>query len=478
MPTFRALGLAASGPLLATVVGVGASAVATPVPAVAAGAADAAGVGGVASGRSGVGLGASAAAAPGSAAGSGTIAAARAAVGPGAASTSAPRYLAYRSWQATSFDRGRFARTRADSGLVIGAHPASVTYRDPYGSSARHRYDRGRWYSPWTDEHFALTQLIASYTARTPRGTFIEVSARGRTESGRSSSWDSLGRWASYDGGFHRMSLGSQSDDLARVSVDTLVVIGRHAFGAWQLRVTLMRRTGSAKTPTVRSVGAVVSRLPAATAATSTPLPGRGRELAVPRFSQMIHTGEYPRWNGGGEAWCSPTSTSMVLAYWDRGPTPAQYAWVRGAYRQPWVDYAARYTYASGYDGTGDWPFNTAYAGRFHLDAFVTRLRSLRQAAAFVKAGIPLVASISFGPGELDGAPIGSTAGHLVVIRGFTAGGRVIVNDPAASSAQTVRRVYRRDQFERAWVDSTGGVVYVIRPASQALPPSGPGRPW
>jgi hypothetical protein len=353
-----------------------------------------------------------------------------------------------------------------------------VTYRDPYGSSARQGYDRGRWYSPWTAEHFALTQLVASYTARTPRGTFIEVSARGRTVSGRTSSWDSLGRWASYDGGFHRMSLGSQSDDLAGVSVDTLVVNGRHAFGSWQLRVTLMRRTASARTPTVRTVGAVVSRLPAAAAPTSTPLPGRGRDLAVPRFSQMIHTGEYPRWNGGGEAWCSPTSTSMVLAYWDRGPSPAQYAWVRSGYRQPWVDYAARYTYASGYDGTGDWPFNTAYAGRFHLDAFVTRLRSLRQAAAFVKAGIPLVASISFRPGELDGAPIGSTAGHLVVIRGFTAGGRVIVNDPAASSAQTVRRVYRRDQFERAWVGSSGGVVYVIRPASRALPPSGPGRPW
>jgi hypothetical protein len=452
VPTLRALGLAALAPLLAVGVGLGSSAVATPQSAAGAGAG---------SGRWAAGSASSGVSAAGSVA---------TAVG--------HRYIDYRSWQASSFDRGRFARTRSDGGLVIGAHPVAVTYRDPYGSAARHGYDRGRWYSPWTAESFALTQLIASYTARTPRGTFIEVSARGRTVSGRSSSWDSLGRWASYDGGFHRMSVGSQSDDLASVSVDTLVVNGRHAFASWQLRVTLMRRTGSAKTPTVRTVGAVVSRLPAGAATTSTPLPGRGRDLAVPRFSQMIHTGEYPRWNGGGEAWCSPTSTSMVLAYWDRGPSPAQYAWVRSGYRQPWVDYAARSTYASGYDGTGDWPFNTAYAGRFHLDAFVTRLRSLRQAAAFVKAGIPLVASISFGPGELDGAPIGSTAGHLVVIRGFTAGGRVIVNDPAASSAHAVRRVYRRDQFERAWVGSTGGVVYVIHPASRALPPSGPGRPW
>jgi hypothetical protein len=388
------------------------------------------------------------------------------------------RHIAYTRWAARSFGAGRYLHTRDSHGLVIGSHPDRVAYRDPYGSSGRVPYARGRWYSPWSTQHFDLTELIASYDARTPAGTFIEISVRGRTASDQRSSWDSLGRWASYDGGFHRMSLGPQSDDFSSVFVDTLVTNGSYSYASWQLRVTLMRRTGSGRTPTVHSVGAMVSRLPAAAPATSTPLPGPGRSLAVPRYSQMIHTGEYPRWNGGGEAWCSPTSTSMVIAYWHRGPTPSQYAWVKSTYRQPWVDYAARYTYASGYDGTGDWPFNTAYAARFGLDAFVTRLRSLRQAGLFIRAGIPLVASISFGPGELDGAPINSTDGHLVVIRGFTPSGRVIVNDPAASSAKGVRRVYRRDQFEKAWVGATGGVVYVIHPKSRSLPAGGPGRAW
>ena len=62
----------------------------------------------------------------------------------------------------------------------------------------------------------------------------------------------------------------------------------------------------------------------------------------------------------------------------------------------------------------------------------MTRLRSLRQAERFIVAGIPLVASISFGPGELDGAPISSTNGHLLVIVGFRRNGDVVVNDPAA----------------------------------------------
>ena len=86
----------------------------------------------------------------------------------------------------------------------------------------------------------------------------------------------------------------------------------------------------------------------------------------------------------------------------------------------PWVDYAARMTFDHAYDGTGNWPFNTAYAASRAGKAFVTRLRSLREAERFVAAGIPLVASVSFGSGQLTGAPISATAGHLLVIVGFT----------------------------------------------------------
>lgn len=372
-------------------------------------------------------------------------------------------------WGPAALARGRLDRTAAtDRGIVLGSHPRRVTYDDPYGAVPRLPYDRGRWFSPWTKPGFGFDELIASYNADTPVGTFVEVSVRGTTSGDRQSSWDSLGRWASHDRNFHRMSLGDQRDDFSRVAVDTLVTRSGVTYRSWQLRLTLMSRVGNGKSPTVRRLGVMASRLPA-TSATS-PHGGVVRELRVPRFSQQIHRGEYPRYNGGGEAWCSPTSTSMVLAYWDRGPTPAQYAWVKDSYRQPWVDYAARYTFAWGYDGTGDWPFNTAYAARFRTDAFVTRLRSLREAELFIRSGIPLVASISFGRGELDGAPISSTSGHVVVIVGFTKAGDVIVNDPAGRDARHVRHVYRRGQFENAWVDSSGGVSYVIHPLQRPLP--------
>jgi hypothetical protein len=184
----------------------------------------------------------------------------------------------------------------------------------------------------------------------------------------------------------------------------------------------------------------------------------------------MTHSGHYPQWGSGGEAWCSPTSTSMVLSYYDALPPRSAYRFVPAGHPDPWVDHAARRTYDAAYEGTGNWPFNTAYAASLAGHAFVTRLRSLREAETFIAAGIPLVASVSWSSGELTGAPVSASNGHLLVIAGFTTGGDPIVNDPAARSAAGVRRVYDRAQFENAWLPKSGGIVYVIHDDAHPLP--------
>jgi Peptidase_C39 like family len=205
---------------------------------------------------------------------------------------------------------------------------------------------------------------------------------------------------------------------------------------------------------------------------TSAPIGASPVELPVPMLSQEIHARQYVQWGGGGEAWCSPTSTEMVVEYWGHGPSPDDLDWVHPAYANPSVDFAARGTYDAAYHGTGNWPFNAAYAGRFGLDAFVTQLRSLAEAEQFLRVGIPLVASIASQPGELTGFLFsGGTNGHLVVIIGFDGSGNPIVNDPAARSNASVRRVYDRAQFERVWLRGSGGTVYVIHPPEVPLPP-------
>ena len=390
------------------------------------------------------------------------------------AATASARQISYTQWASQKqLAGGRFEGTRSVRGMLEMANPIGTrTYGDPYGYPTK-RYAFGRWTSPWRSPGFAFEQLIPSWEADTPRDSWVRIQVRGRSGPGGLSRWYTMASWAAGDLRFHRTSPGSQADELAQVDVDTLKTRSSVAFTAWQVRVILLRKAGTSATPRVDAVGAVVSHLPVVDrVATSRPGVATGITLKVPRYSQMIHEGDYPQYDGGGEAWCSPTSVSMVLGRLGRLPSAQEYSWVPAGHPDPWVDHAARSHYDYGFEGAGNWSFSAAYASTHADAAFVTRLRSLREAERFIKAGIPLVASLSFGRGELDGAPISSSSGHLLVIVGFTGSGDVVVNDPAAARARGVRRTYDRGQFENAWVPHSGGLVYVVRNLDTPLPPT------
>ena len=54
----------------------------------------------------------------------------------------------------------------------------------------------------------------------------------------------------------------------------------------------------------------------------------------------------------------------------------------------------------------------------------------------------------------------------------------MVVNDPAAPNNSSVRRIYDRGQFERAWQRKSSGTVYVVRDAAHPLPSRGSNRNW
>jgi hypothetical protein len=291
--------------------------------------------------------------------------------------------------------------------------------------------------------------------------------------------WYILGRWSSSDTDFHRTSVGGQGDADGYVAIDTFFTKD-HPAVAYQLRLTLYRRAGLDATPTVSRYSAIASNLTNQKNTFPSPTTMDGQTvdlgapdpLAFPSYSQELHHGEYPQFDSGGEAWCSPTSSAMVVGYWGYAPPASDYQYVYGDYpnvTDPVVDFTARMVFDYHYDGAGNWPFNAAYAASQGLVADVTQLHNLREAEAFIKDGIPLVASVAWHSNQLD-TGIKSTNGHLMVIGGFTGNGDVIAYDPASSNDSTVRHVYDREQFERAWIPASGGIVYVDRPAAWPTP--------
>ncbi|QWC83924.1 C39 family peptidase [Nocardioidaceae bacterium] len=378
------------------------------------------------------------------------------------------------SWDtAADFARGTGQGIEARGDTVrVGQGARRTRFTDVDG--VRRQASVARWTSPWVATEFGATEMIPSWRARTPRGTLVVVQARGRDATGSQGSWDTVARWAAGDHTVLRRSGGSQVDDLTSLATDTLratsAADGRIA--GWQVRISLVKADDARRGPVLQAASLVATRVPSGpNARASRPAArGLGVDLDVPAYSQMIHRGEYPQWGGGGEVWCSPTTMSMLMAFWDRLPAAKRWRWVDDAYADPWVDHGARSTYDYTYRGAGNWAFTTAYAGSRLPVARVTRLRNLRAAQQYVAAGVPLGISIAFDRGQLDGSPLTSTGGHLLVIRGFTESGDVIVNDPAAESNAGVRRVYDRAQLEAAWQRRSGGLTYVVAPKSVTLP--------
>jgi hypothetical protein len=373
--------------------------------------------------------------------------------------------VGFQLWRGADFEGWtKTAVTSQPDGALTLDYASATLGSDPAGAYSGGNFYNGGSYrvgeatSPVLST-FAFNQAIASWNAATPTGTWIETQVRARFGT-RYSRWYNLGVWASGDTTVQRHSVNSQSDADGSVSVDTLILASTKVkANGLQLKVRLFSADPAA-TPVVRSMSLTYS-----TAAPSRVTPSTGNSalwntlLAVPECSQMV----YP---DGGNRWCSPTSTSMVLGYWGIDPgacEPRVRAAVTGVY--DWI-----------YNGYGKWPFNTAYAasrssaGNPLLEGYVRRYASLADLEPWIKADVPVVMSIAWKKGELTGAPIASSSGHLIVLVGFDSTGNPIVNDPAAATNEDVQRTYLRAQLESVWLRYSGGTVYLIFPNGHTQP--------
>jgi hypothetical protein len=162
------------------------------------------------------------------------------------------------------------------------------------------------------------------------------------------------------------------------------------------------------------------------------PPPRRSQMLENPRIASRI---------------CSAVSTAMVLAL---HRSSIDYQQVIAACHDP----------ATGMYGI--WPLAVRAASRLGCIGAVELLSDWTPVIASLERGLPLVASIRYGSGELPGSPQPSTGGHLVVVHGIRAG-EVLANDPAAPDHGSVLRTYPLDAFSRAWFRYRGA-AYILAP--------------
>ena len=305
------------------------------------------------------------------------------------------------------------------------------------------------WLSPEIKSGIAWNELIVSWNADAAAGTFLRVEATALS-AGHPTKFYTLGHWSPDNQIFPRTSVRGQKDADGNVDTDTLVLT--QPADAVQIRVTLDGTNGAL--PTLKFLGVSFSNTKVPTATRPPNHAAWGKIISTPELSQH----GYPNEKG----WCSPTSLSMALARW------------ADVLQRPEMNLTVPEVAAKVYDqdfaGTGNWPFNTAFAGSFDgMRSYVTRLDDISEVEDWIAAGIPVILSARWDWLE-PGRPFDSN-GHLVVCIGFTETGDVVINDPATrlEKGGPVQRIYKRENAIRSWTKSHNA-VYLVYPVGEKIP--------
>lgn len=292
-------------------------------------------------------------------------------------------------------------------------------------------------------------ELIVSWNATATAGTWVKIEASAQLPD-HATAFYTMGIWSPDDGVFPRTSIRGQRDADGRVVTDTLML--KNPAQGVQLRVTLGGTNGAMST--LKFLGLSFCNTKAVPVACPPDQSVWGKIIPTPERSQD----SYPQEKG----WCSPTSLSMDLARWSDVLHRPEMALD--------VPEVAEKVYDEGYRGTGNWPFNTAFAGSFDgMRAYVTRFDDISELEKWVKAGIPVIISARW---DLlrPGRPFDDN-GHLTVCIGFTDDGDVVINDPATNlkRGDKVRHIYKRADVIKAWATSHN-TVYLVYPIDAKLP--------
>lgn len=297
--------------------------------------------------------------------------------------------------------------------------------------------------SPVVRTKFGVNNLVTSWNAILPQGTAIKIELQVQGKKFFIPSWSpwfEMGIFGDkqFDSN-HKVKhgrFGKVEDDELKLSSNTK---------SFRYRISLMS-ADSTVSPTLHLFGICYADMKHRIPVIDTLLseiahpPTWVRDLPVPYRSQMVENKSIS-WRA-----CHPTSLSMVLEYYGTKLPTAE---------------VANCVWDSWNEIFGNWSFNAAFAGSLGYRAWVIRCSSFDPIKQEIAAGHPVILSIAYKRGVLSNAPVKSTAGHIIVCRGFTPEGDPICNDPAARTEEKGHIVYKIEELERAWLASKAAAIIV-----------------
>lgn len=288
---------------------------------------------------------------------------------------------------------------------------------------------------------FLATTLVTSWNATLPKGTAVKIELRVKT--GLFSRWSPWYEIATYGDKQLDNPEKTKRGLAGYIKEDELKL--RFGTRYFRYRVTLLT-IDTTVTPILHLFGISYADMKHRAEIVDTLLPNSAepskwaKDLPVPYRSQL-----YEDKNISWRA-CHPTSLSMVLEYYGTNLPTAEVA------TSVWDNYNGIF---------GNWSYNAAFTGTLGYRAWIRYCNGFDAIKEEIATGHPVILSIAYPKGVLSNAPVKSTAGHIIVCRGFTPEGDPICNDPAAKSEEIGHIVYKKEELERAWLTRKAAAIFI-----------------
>lgn len=121
------------------------------------------------------------------------------------------------------------------------------------------------------------------------------------------------------------------------------------------------------------------------------------------------------------------------------------------------------------YEYPGIWPRTIGAATQLGYDGYIDRFRDWDHVAETLAENKVILVSMSMPKdGDYKAPPYASMGGHIIALNGITPDGRVVVTDSALKPGPGSQCQWLKEDFEKVWMTTKGGVGMVICPPEDA----------
>jgi hypothetical protein len=324
---------------------------------------------------------------------------------------------------------------------------APIDWRKKIPAKAFSKTENGDWTSPVIAASFPFDELIYSWGIRLDKGEAFRIYLKVAFAPGDETDWLYAGFW----GDPKEMVTDREKPKFDRgiVDMDWLKLTAKAV--SYQFRIESAGEKPLGSLPSLSVITTDNHPAPGLFSRFSPPSSKKqipGRIFNIPLRRQMDSTGNLTPNR------CQSAALASAMEYYGKSIN---------------LEDIIRYIYDPEYNYPGLWPRVIGAAGEFGFNGYIDRFRDWDSVRKALNENKILLTSIRLDEGICKAPPYPKMGNHIIALNGITDDGRVVVTDSAlGKSGEGYLCQWLKEDFEKVWMQTKGGIAMVICPPSGA----------